>query len=122
MTQEPIDADIPHSPVPSPRTAFDVARSAVLTADFASKLILDGKPMVVGFVVKEDMNGRRFYDHELTEIENLEGLQPAPGATAHGGRQSGTHQGLVMNIVRHHLSVNPKVEQEPEDKDDGPRP
>ena len=35
---------------------------------FANKIRLDGKAYVVGFVLREDINGNRFYDHELTEI------------------------------------------------------
>ena len=57
-------------------------------------------------LIKEDANGKRFYDHELTEIENLDSPRRSlpesqPGAT------SLDRQGDVMNIVRHYLSVKP---------------
>ncbi|MDR2504325.1 MAG: hypothetical protein LBD82_08125 [Deltaproteobacteria bacterium] len=35
---------------------------------FAAKAMIDGKPYTVGFVVREDVNGKRYYDHALTEI------------------------------------------------------
>lgn len=38
---------------------------------FASKVNVGTEKYVVGFVVEEDRNGKRFYNHELTEIENL---------------------------------------------------
>jgi len=47
---------------------------------FAAKVDIDGKSKLVGFVIVEDMNGRRFYNHELTEVKNLDGLSSHAGA------------------------------------------
>ena len=70
---------------------------------FANKIRLDGQDYVVGFVLREDENGNRFYDHELTEIINPEWLKPAlqKGNVVHQ-----TNRGDVMNILRERLGVN----------------
>jgi hypothetical protein len=70
---------------------------------FAAKMSMNGEPLVVGFVVKEHKDGKKYYDHEVTEIENL-------GSLALAEKQTGTpepHRDSVMNIVRKHLGVNP---------------
>jgi hypothetical protein len=78
---------------------------------FAAKIDIAGKPLVVGFVIKEDMNGRRFYDHEMLGIESLDEIVPKSGAapSVDEGRQSESRQGLVLNIVRAHLGVKPDI-------------
>ena len=80
---------------------------------------MDGKRYAVGFVVREDVNGRRYYDHELTEIAAIDGLAKAesqsaqtPQSTA-GTRPSASqptevataNRESVKSIVRKHLSV-----------------
>lgn len=96
---------------------------------FANKIRLDGQDYVVGFVLREDDNGNRFYDHELTEIispdwlkpgrdtseEALghrtnrgipsDGLKPGP-ALQEGNVVHRTNRGDVMNILRERLGVN----------------
>jgi hypothetical protein len=76
---------------------------------FVAKVSIGGKPMVVGFIIKEDLaTGRRFYDHELTEIENLDGVGPTnPELSPQEEGTSRRRQGDVMTIVRKHLSVKP---------------
>ena len=39
---------------------------------FADKATVDGVPYAVSYVVREDKNGRRHYDHSLTKIEALD--------------------------------------------------
>jgi len=39
---------------------------------FAAKANIDGVPYAVSFVVREDANGRRYYDHSLTKIMALD--------------------------------------------------
>ena len=43
---------------------------------FANKIRLDGQEHVVGFVLREDYNGNRFYGHELTKIIDPDWLIP----------------------------------------------
>lgn len=74
---------------------------------FANKIRLDGRDYVVGFVLREDVNGNRFYDHELTEIINPDSLNadrlPGKGSEVHAAR---ANRGDVMNILREKLGVN----------------
>lgn len=71
---------------------------------FANKLRLDGQDYVVGFVLREDGNGNRFYDHEMTEIINPERL--VPGKQQSSVAEHRTNRGDVINILREHLGVN----------------
>jgi len=79
---------------------------------FASKATIDGKQYAVGYVVREDGNGRRYYDHELTALEEIDALEETgeesrrtpnrllgPGANP-AGKES------VINILKKHLWVN----------------
>ena len=84
---------------------------------FANKIRLDGQDHVVGFVLREDGNGNRFYDHELTKIISSDQLVPGKQreATAElrtdqnlspGSSELLSNQGDVMNILRERLGVN----------------
>lgn len=73
---------------------------------FANKIDLDGKGYVVGFVVREDQHGRRFYDHELTEIITPDSLNPASPSNEAAMTGTQANRGVVMNILREHLGVN----------------
>jgi hypothetical protein len=74
---------------------------------FAAKLDIGYKSMGIGFIIKEDSNGKRFYDHELTEIKNLDGLSPHAGAIGHNARKADqTRQGSVIKIIKEALGVN----------------
>lgn len=71
---------------------------------FAAKAQVAKKAYVVGLVVDEDHNGKRFYNHELTEIEDLDG--PSLDRLPEGGITE-ANQGLsVLNLIRKKLSVN----------------
>lgn len=73
---------------------------------FANKIRLDGQDYVVGFVLREDANGNRFYDHELTKIINPDSLNAdrfPDGSVVHAAR---ANRGDVMNILRERLGVN----------------
>lgn len=72
----------------------------------ANKLLLDGKDYVVGFVVREDQNGQRFYDHELTEIIDPDSLNPASPSKEEARTGTRANRGDVMNILRDKLGVN----------------
>jgi hypothetical protein len=73
---------------------------------FASKLTINNEPFVVGFVVQEDVNGRKYYDHEMTEIRNL-GSLGSQSLTDSGW--PGANRDSVINIVRKHLGVKPDL-------------
>ena len=83
---------------------------------FANKIRLDGQDYVVGFVLREDGNGNRFYDHELTKIISSDQLVPGKQreATAElrtdqnlspGSSELLSNRGDVMNILRGRLGV-----------------
>lgn len=82
----------------------------LLSHIFANKIRLDGQDYVVGFVLREDVNGNRFYDHELTEIINPDWLAPGhpsnEGPSEEGSSGHRTNRGDVMNILRERLGVN----------------
>ena len=48
----------------------------LMSHTFANKIRLDGQEHVVGFVLREDRIGNRFYDHELAEISSPDWLIP----------------------------------------------
>ena len=50
---------------------------------YAAELNISGKKFIVGLVVREDVNGRKFYDHEMT---NLEAVSPDQEAASHGAK------------------------------------
>lgn len=78
---------------------------------FANKIRLDGQDYVVGFVLREDVNGNRFYDHELTKIINPDSLNAdrfPGGSVVHAAR---ANRGDVMNILRERLGVNDRTGQ-----------
>ncbi len=64
--------------------------------------------VVMGFVVREDVNGKRFYDHELTKVINPDSLTQVRGNSdkAQGMTGNRTNQGSVINILREKLGVN----------------
>lgn len=74
---------------------------------FAARAKLDDREFVVGYVVKEDVNGNRYYDHEMTRIIDPAELQSTSGAASRSevGR-SKAPQGVVLNILRESLGVN----------------
>lgn len=80
-------------------------KAGLMSHIFANKIRLDGKDYVVGFVLREDRRGNRFYDHELTEIIDPDWLKPGRDTSkeALGHR---TNRGDVMNILRDKLGVN----------------
>ncbi|WP_455552640.1 LPD3 domain-containing protein [Desulfovibrio sp.] len=97
---------------------------------FANKIRLDGHDYVVGFVLREDRTGNRFYDHELTKIISPDWLKPGrdtseealghrtnrgispdslnAASLSKDGKEHATraNRGDVMNILRERLGVN----------------
>jgi hypothetical protein len=73
---------------------------------FATKVNIGDKSKLVGFIISEDGSGRRFYDHELTEIENLDGLSPHAGTIGLGTEKAHrTRQDSIIDIIRKSLAV-----------------
>ena len=83
--------------------------SRLMSHFFANKITIDKKEYVVGFVVREDGNGNRFYDHELTEIINPDWLVPGKQREAEElrtNRDTAKNTGVVIEILRDRLGVN----------------
>ncbi|MCL1926825.1 MAG: hypothetical protein FWF95_06800, partial [Syntrophorhabdaceae bacterium] len=79
---------------------------------FVGKAKIDGPEKAVGFVVREDVNGRRYFDHRIVDIENTKGEAVAspsyrPAREIPDNRVTGDKS--IANIVRKHLGVNPDV-------------
>ncbi|MDR1360678.1 MAG: hypothetical protein LBJ82_06840 [Deltaproteobacteria bacterium] len=80
---------------------------------FAGRANLDGTEYVVGFVVREDRNGRRYFDHSLTEVSKMTtGLEAEATKPSRPSRENpvrGTAYEDISSIVRKHLGVNPDL-------------
>jgi hypothetical protein len=78
---------------------------------FASRVFLDGKEYAVGFVIREDENGRRYFDHSLTNVSEMttgldaEATKPSRSPRTKPERMTAYED--VSTIVRKHLGVNP---------------
>ena len=81
----------------------------LLSHIFASKATVDGVPYVVGFVVREDVNGKRYYDHSMTEIKALSGPETGGKARGNTARSKPVNRESVLSIVQKHLGVKPDV-------------
>jgi hypothetical protein len=87
---------------------------------FAGKATVDGIPYAVSYIVREDHNGRRYYDHSLTRIEALDRIDDqAPAQFTDESttrlRRSTTRpeanpigEETTVNILKKHLCVNTK--------------
>lgn len=76
---------------------------------YAAKLEIGDKPFTVGMVVREDMNGNRFYDHELSEVKKTAEATPQSGVgqrNAPAGNPA-PRQGTITNIASRALDVIP---------------
>ena len=89
---------------------------------FAGKATVDGIPYAVCFLVREDINGRRYYDHSLTKIEALDRIDDQAPAHTDRGREglqpkenfspvswptaTPTGEETTANILKKHLGVN----------------
>ena len=71
---------------------------------FANKIRLDGQDYVVGFVLREDRTGNRFYDHELTEIISPDWLKPGhpsnEGPSSEGSSGHRTNRGISPDWLK----------------------
>jgi hypothetical protein len=105
---------------------------------FAGKAKIDGVQYAIVYVVREDVNGRRYYEHSLTKIEALGRIddqalvstgEPQKRIPAHTFRSEGepvgtenprlvriyhagelvTDENNTINILKKHLKVNSDV-------------
>ena len=72
---------------------------------FAAKATIDGKPSIIGVVVREDRNGKRYYDHA---IRSESGVRAETGtrATETTAGNPPENPNTISNIVQKHLKVN----------------
>jgi len=87
---------------------------------FAAKATIDGEDYAISYVVREDVNGRRYYDHSLTKIEALDRIDSqAPNdltnESATGFRRDVSRPSTIpageestVKILKKHLGVNSK--------------
>jgi len=69
---------------------------------FAAKATIDGKPYVVGFVVRSDVNGNRYYDHVIIlEEEGWANSRIRASETTVGNLPNDPTS--VINILKKHL-------------------
>jgi len=87
-------------------------KDGLLTHVFAGKAAIDGTSYAVSYAVREDNNGRRYYDHNLTKIEALDRTE-SPSGEVHRARAQTTPDGIpsageesLSNILKKHLKVN----------------
>jgi hypothetical protein len=87
-------------------------KEGLISHIFTSKAVIDGVLYAIGYVVREDKNGRRYYDHELTHIKEIDHLDINAGRNSIGTPQqtgpSANPAGKesVINILKKHLAVN----------------
>ena len=85
---------------------------------FAGKATIDGIPYAISYIVREDHNGRRYYDHSLTKIEALDRIDDqAPTIADRKGQGTPQLTGpdtnpigeeTTVNILKKHLGINTK--------------
>lgn len=86
---------------------------------FASKAIIDNQEYVVGLVIHEDANGKRYYDHEMLEMKKLYQPSGLPrGNNIH--RKPKGDKASIMSIIDNAINVkqnptlkNPMAGQHP---------
>jgi hypothetical protein len=67
---------------------------------YGIKVKIDGQDYMVGIMTHEDQNGRRFYDHELTEMKKLDvSDSDQRSRTITGGQSEKTRQASIISIL-----------------------
>jgi len=95
-------------------------KQGLITHVFAGKATINGEPYAVSFAVREDMNGRRYYDHSLTKIEALDRIDSqAPIPTGDSQKRIGAHsytsaenpagERTLSNILKEHLAIKSEL-------------
>jgi len=86
---------------------------------FAAKATIDDIPYAISYVVREDINGRRYYDHSLTKIEALDRIddqephiftdeesERTPRTNKTGLPLKSIGEESTVKILKKHLDVN----------------
>jgi hypothetical protein len=73
---------------------------------FASKATIDGEPYAITYIIREDRESRRYYDHNLTKIKTLDHLNGQAPKSA----DIKVHKVIVINPFRE-LSADDKDSQ-----------
>ena len=69
---------------------------------FAVKATIDGTEHLVGFSVRQDFNGKRYYNHEMKTMAEAKQWRRGDGFTPQYGKNG---KESIMSIVRRKLSV-----------------
>jgi hypothetical protein len=77
---------------------------------FAAKATIDGVPYAISYAIRQDNNGRRYYDHSLTKMEALDSLNTSTNMDVHRTRASTSPAAVhpvgkepLSNILKKHL-------------------
>jgi hypothetical protein len=81
-----------------------VKEDGTISHIFAAKANLDGKPHIVGFVVRETTNGKRYYDHTIRVEEGWAETKTVQSDTAAANPPETPTS--IYNILKKHLEVN----------------
>jgi hypothetical protein len=76
----------------------------LITHVFACKAKIDGNEYAVSFAVREDNNGRRYYDHNFIETKALDRFSQAPDervSRISDHTKGGTPESLNEMLIRH---------------------
>jgi len=72
---------------------------------YATKVRVDGRDYMVGLVVHQDHMGRRFYDHELTQVDQLVGNEKVELSTSDSHAENKTRRRPESADRPHILSI-----------------
>jgi len=70
---------------------------------FAAKATIDGVPSTVGFVVRDDVNGKRYYDHAI-RVEDGHQAESRISAQESTSKNLPEDPNTISNIVQRHLN------------------
>jgi len=93
-------------------TTVSKNKYGLLTHVFAGKAIIDGIPYAISYAVREDNNGCRYYDHNLTKIEVLDQIESPSGEVRRTRAQTtpddvpSAGEESLSNILKKHLKIN----------------
>lgn len=70
---------------------------------FAAKAVIDGEPSTIGIVVRDDGNGKRYYDHAI-RIESGDRAEPSLRVQEATAGNPPEDPNTISNIVQRHLN------------------
>jgi hypothetical protein len=81
-----------------------VKEDGTISHIFAAKANLDGKPHIIGFIVRGTSNGKRYYDHAIRIEEGWAETKTVQSDTAAANPPETPTS--IYNILKKHLAVN----------------